>query len=736
MSNWSKNLFVLLPVLFGISVAGFYLYQDFQPVDGEAESELVREQVGQMLTVENSVKRQLSDNVLWDPIASQTPVYARDSIRTGPESSATIRLDDNSLLDIGENSLIVLDRIQDKLAVDLKAGDLKAKNLGQGFMLKLKDNYVKGSGADLLARTGPDQNTSVSVQKGKAVLTDRNRKETELSEDELAGLGDDGIEEVSKIAVELRLPENKSQVQTNRPDFRQTFTWDVLKPGLTQEYFEISKTPAFKPEETKRWTAHQATTSPLMAGYNYWRVGWKVDGKMRFTEHRMVNLTGDKRLELTYPENASLFDFGPEDNQLELNWKSQIQAKAYVVEVAHGPDFKSLVFSKAQPDFKSLVKDLPSKTYYWRVRAFGESNEELATSATHSFTVRLLVAQLPELLRPDHEGHWESTEPVDFSWLKTDKAAEYRVTISRDSEQKQILKSTKLEATRLSWPMRGQSHIYWSVRALNANGQTVGQSEVRRLNYRPKAKGLGIALIYPKNKSEVIRESTEKIEPILFQWQILRRIPGPITLFVATDPEFKNLIYSQPGLTQLSQSVQLKTLGQYFWRLQSKSSNISVTQGPKTKDETENDDGRRPAAQEESEWSETFEFKLRASSSSQAPVLISPQDKSKIEREQDVQTTTAILTWKPGPAAPQANGKFHVILERFDAKLNQRITLVDRVVEQYELQTPELNDGTYLWTVGLIDEMGQEVATSKTYEFLVLPVELMEAPQLNAPVIK
>lgn len=716
LDSWTKNITVLLPVLIGIGIAGYYLFQDYHPANEEVEGEIQREVVGEILFSENNVKRQFGNDVMWDAIATKTSVYNKDSIRTGKDSTTAIKLTDNSVIELGENSLIVLDKSQQSLGINFKAGDILAKSSSTGLDIKIKDSVLRGAGSELKIKAGADSQSSIEVARGRVILTDKNKKQTELNQTEQAGLSTDGLGAISKISVVLKNPEHKTQVQSNRDELRHPFTWEVLRAELKEEQFEISKTKLFKPESTKIFKAHQAINATLTQGVQFWRVGWKDKGQMYFTETRQITVGHDKRLELTYPENETRFDLEPEENQLEMQWRSQIPVKIYVLEIAASSDFKSIALTRSLADTKAFVKDLPPQVYYWRVRAFGDKNAELAVSPVSSFTLKVRLPKLPELIKPVHEQDWETSEPIEFNWKKMENASEYRISITRDFEQREIVKTKVVSANSFSWSWTTPSHYYWSVKAIGTKQSTIAASEIRRVNIKPKARASAFMLIYPKLKGEVIRDQSENPEPILFQWQITRPLPGPTTIILSKNIEFKDAV-KQDNLTKLSVPIRLKSLGIYYWKLTSSQAKDAGKTAEQSKDLKE-------------ESSEVGTFTLKLSSNSLAPVLIEPVNKANVEYEE--KDVAVKFVWKPLVPSSQ----YHIVVERVDIKSGQRVTVVDRVVKELTFLSPPLAEGTYVWSVSGMDEQGLETSTSRASEFNIIPQVLMEPPKLNAPVIK
>src|SRR4051812_22913726 len=97
---------------------------DYHPVPSDEEAATQRETVGEIIYADNNVKRQLGNDVMWNSIERKETVYNKDSIRTAKDSGVGVRLTDGTVIEIGENSLIVLDKTQQNLSVNFKAGDL------------------------------------------------------------------------------------------------------------------------------------------------------------------------------------------------------------------------------------------------------------------------------------------------------------------------------------------------------------------------------------------------------------------------------------------------------------------------------------------------------------------------------------------------------------------------------------------------------------------------------------
>jgi hypothetical protein len=705
-----KNLLILLPVLAGISVASYLLYNDYHSSNVSEELAANREVIGEMLFTDKNVSRQLENEVLWDKIEKKTPIYNKDSIRTGQNSEAVVKLLDNTMIELNENSLIVLVKNQQNLSLKFKAGDIATHNAGKSLEINVDSSVIRGEGADVKIKTLNNTGKArIQVDKGKISVVDKNKKTASINQSEEAGLDSGALTEIDQIAVILKSPANHTQVTSIENSYRQAFTWEVTSPKLLNEQFEIAKANDFLPAHgLKIFKAHQAISPTLSPGIYFWRVGWTNSKssleKTLYTESRQLTIGADMRLELTFPENDSQFDFSTDENSIDFQWKSQIKVKAYVLEIATSSDFRKLVFSRTLNDTTQTVKELPSGYYFWRLKAFGDHNDELASSTVRNFSIHTKIKTLPELLKPEPEAVWENPEPLVFSWKSMDQASEYRITLSKDFQQKEIFKTKSSKLNSFSTPLIIPGTYYWSVRAINAKSALIGQSDVRKLNYKIKAKSQAFILTLPKEKSVLSRESTNAgLEPVLFQWQVTRKIINPVTLLVGQTSDFSDAIKHEQ-ITSNSVSETLSKSGLYYWKLQ--------------------------APPDESE---TGTFNLKVVNSFETPTLLLPVNQATIELDLASSTSTIVkFSWTPMPTAFQ----YHIVVERGDDKKSGGVTVIDRLLKEWNLTSQPLIPGQYSWTVSAIASDGSDGGQSGAFKFSIIVPPEMDAPVLNQPVVK
>jgi len=739
-SSWIKNSLVLFPVIAAMALAGYYLYLDYEQTSSPSQEGSQQEIIGEVTFTNNNVKRKLGDSALWEPLEKKSSLFAKDAIRTGSDSYATIKFNDGNLLEVNENSLIVLDKNTDKLSVDFKVGDIASRGQQKGLEIKVNDAVVQTDSADLKLTAAADRAAQIVVEKGKATVTGRDKKKVDIGQSQRGALTATGETSVSQLTVILKSPEPRTEIKTPLPEIQQQFMWEVTKPEITEERLEISRSARFEEKKTKLYKAHQSLTVPIKQGIQYWRVGWDTGGgKYDYSETRRVIVQTDRSLELVFPENEMQFQFEPGESQIEFRWTSQNKAAtSFILEIAESVDFTKLRASQSIKEGASswVEKDLGSGNYYWRVKALGEKNKPVAESSIRTFSVKVSLPRLPELESPLADGTWETARPVEFKWKVTPKAQTYRILISRDLAQKEVLKTETRKDPVFFYRWKQPTTLFWSVAALDAAGALVGQSEVRKLTISPKLASSGILLVSPKNKSEVIRDKKKEMDPIIFQWKPTRRMPGPYQFLISKDSEFKTAV-KKDDITGLSFQLRLNEPGIYYWKVishgKAKTPSTAMPSAipnasPAVSPPVATAPSPLPDGQS-NEWSEVSQFELKINNNILPPQLVEPLNKANIV---NVEPSPVVFQWKAVEGAAQ----YRILIEKRDPQTEETTPVADKMVTETKFESPILQEGEYVWSVASVDSQGVIGIQSKPRTFDINLQEELSAPQLKAPVVK
>jgi len=269
-------------------------------------------------------------------------------------------------------------------------------------------------------------------------------------------------------------------------------------------------------------------TEALPSGRLHWRV-------------RAVNSSGTSRwttATVTIRANAGPVLLSPSEGEILqqpqgvplLEWTPVAGADRYEVQVDDEPGFVGAEGHEVgATSFLRRAPQIPGVTYFWRVRAFVDT-QVTGWSTTRTYGVQGL--RLPQLVAPamaDANAFPAVTDMV-LEWTPVPGAASYDVRVSPDREFNTGLVTAETLSTRYSPPVTlGNDQYFWQVRPVDHDGNFATWDMVPRWQFqrswpsRPE-------LEWPTASSRVT-------DPMFYQWSA---VPHASTyqLQVSTDENF------------------------------------------------------------------------------------------------------------------------------------------------------------------------------------------------------
>src|SRR6185437_14665870 len=102
-----RAVLVTVACLFGAAYSSLLLYRNIQDVGARTGTPMAK-----LEHIEAKVRLKPASSFIWSAVKSNEDLYRKDSIQTAPNGGATIRFNDGSLLEVGENSLIIVDSLE------------------------------------------------------------------------------------------------------------------------------------------------------------------------------------------------------------------------------------------------------------------------------------------------------------------------------------------------------------------------------------------------------------------------------------------------------------------------------------------------------------------------------------------------------------------------------------------------------------------------------------------------
>lgn len=448
---------------------------------------------------EARVRYKTPASFVWETVEQDQSLYEHESVQTGHASAAVIRMSGGATLELGENSLIVLNEV-DNLAL----------------------NFVKGS----------------------AVVH-------ESSGDRQISMSKDGKVSVEKLNIRLLNPGPLAEYFVSGGEAKSIqFEWD--KPG---EFFvEVSRDRTFSAARTDRIPADAGkktfAAKSLAVGNYYWRVTG-ADGT--HSQVRVFRVSTASPLQLLSPSAMERVRAFGDVADLQFRWMPSQTS------LATNPDVRHQLEISADPAFKkveetqdvfpnsgnAIVRTAASGSLFWRIRS--HYGDLVLSSPVEKFTLERTDKVLLELLRPAENDQLALGAPVRFTWNANAGDLEYAWEI-QDSKGTRLATS-KGPVPGTLWKDTGPGAYRWRVVA-SWNGKSVGESSWRPFSI---SSGSPLVLLTPAKDEKFV--FWEKELPLSFRWQkdaLLERPEYSYVIEVAADREFKGTL-----LTKTSRAPQL-----------------------------------------------------------------------------------------------------------------------------------------------------------------------------------
>ncbi len=467
-TKWKSGVLAIF-CLAGISVSSYFLQKDFYSFTSEGHGEVL----GEVVACDAGAKRKHSDSYLWSRLGQNQSVFLKDSIRVGPQGYATINLKDGTKLELGENSLVIID--------DPKTLALK---------------FVRGS---FIVADGRGQRL-VSVQK-------------------------DGVALERELSVKLISPSPSARfLNQNQKPFSVTLHWafkaDVaakIKQSARllighDRQFQFADLTSQKVSELK----NQQWTGALPAGRYYWKI---MGGSENLSEVRDFTVLSLRPLVQISPAKDAVVSLYAGHLNVPFRWLPEASEKgaSAQLDVSRTQTFTELVRS-VEVDTGTgfaVVEGLPGGKYFWRLRRVvgGDAITSMGLPFTLSEHEKIEMA----LKEPNEGSAYEFGPELRFSWEAIEGNFDYQWEIDGPlGANAKVAKGGKTLTTKGSsilWQPEIVGQYRWRVMPYFA-GAKAGES-----SWRP----LSIIAAQPINLSKP--EPQEKISfwdrkwKIAFQWQ-------------------------------------------------------------------------------------------------------------------------------------------------------------------------------------------------------------------------
>lgn len=277
----------------------------------------------------NEIKSKRATSIAWEPARQGMTLYHRDAIQTFEKARATIQLDEGKFLDMGENSLVILQRLEKDLFLNKKRsfvvvidGELRGRISGSdqeemhieittpGGIARIESQDSGKSSTDFKITVNPDKSSTLSVYQGVVILKGKDRT-VRVGENQSSILRlNEGPTLPKRLPdpPQLISPEKEQVLYYRELPPQIQFAWNP-PPGFDQFHFVLDESPTFQnPLVDERLTQPHFTHGNLKGNQYYWRVSVVDEGREgAFSQVETVRVVQDLEpplLQVEFPSGS------------------------------------------------------------------------------------------------------------------------------------------------------------------------------------------------------------------------------------------------------------------------------------------------------------------------------------------------------------------------------------------------------------------------------------------------
>ncbi len=689
MRLWNSNVIAVSLGAAVIATFSLLFYFDVTRRVQVGDAEIV----GSITYKKKLAQRKYSNQVVWEEVEQNAPVYNYDAIRTAEGAEAVVRIKDGTQFTINENSLVVVAIAKNAIDIEFGAGSITANRNAvtdgklQTVNIKTAGTTISIGKSDVNVSSEKGKGVNLSVQKGSAIVkTDTSEKQVSAFQNASVAAGKNV--EVNTQRFRLLEPGHDSFQLTTGAAKTVAFSWEPVKDARAV-YLEVSDSRNFTRTLLSEKLARNRGAASLKEGTYYWRIraAGRAKGQADTSEVRKFVVLRDDPLLLISPRQGERVLYLKKPPLIQFKWRPSTLASGYELLIARDAEMKQDLRRLSVSSPSITIDNLTKGAYFWRINALSGLGSGGAVNASQvsRFTVDVTgTLDSPEPLYPQ-DGFVIGRQvlknsSVSFSWKKNPELTKSVFSVATDKAFKNTVFSANPASDLFSFKSDlSPGTYYWRVAGALGETAKTAPSAARSFIVVEKAE---VQLIAPDDRQSVASAIEDKDPSVNFVWK-RADIPGLYHLEVAKDDRFSQPVDEATTREFHALSRPLPP-GKYHWRVSllnkegavlmtSQSRSVELVEGLGT------------------------------------PLMLSPRNDEKVNMRS---SSSLALRWQRVKGADQYEVTLYQIKGRGQQKIVSAL-VADTVYEMKELK--RLDEGKFSWTLQAIDlEKGKILRKSPT----------------------
>jgi hypothetical protein len=554
----------------GIVISLFLFYQDMFMT----QRSLNVEPAGTVSVKYNTVQRRFQDRMIWDRLFDASDVFNGDLIRVARQSGAVLNIGD-SLVELGENTIIRIQKDADKLQIDFFSGEININSAADSgaVLLSMGDRVIEAAPGAVFSASSGDEGIVVRVTEGAAQII-RDGQVVDVPAGGVIVQDVSGNNVLEPMAFITHPSPNARFLKTDITPLNVEFAWTRMNMQPQDRLrLEIAQDRNFTSGVQFLDGLDSRAVAAVDPGLWHWRLSLAdkvlTNGRITVTEVLApVALT---------PENRS-FTMSGSSAEVQLRWSEIPDAIYYNLQITSVSDFSAAEIDVDVQGTFFVTGSLGEGTWYWRVQPVFSNvfHGEIHFSRAASFVVEQgLELQPPTLNTPPLNGTvfvGNNRGDFYFSWATERDAISYTFLVSAESnlDNPVITRTTrnnfyvyeKTDTTLVP------GRYFWSVSFTDFQGNVSPMAQASA--FITVEREVVHRLVFPPDRYSIGEEQRANLS---FSWETNLR--EDLRFQVSSSSDFSTFEINEPVQDVSYGNISLAA-GEWYWRISARQDGRSV----------------------------------------------------------------------------------------------------------------------------------------------------------------